>query len=242
MHYSNVLFMGLGLIAILFIAFIAALLAKKRGVGLLIGMFTATIIITAVIASKLVTIGPFTVSASIIVFSASFFLTDVISEFWGKKEAQKAVWAGLWGNILAIVAIALAILWEPATVWEGQEAFVATLSSTFRITLASVVAYVVAQSHDVWAFHFWKEKTGGKHLWFRNNLSTGVSQILDSIIFATIAFYGIIPVTPVIIATIVVKFIIAAVDTPVIYAVKWFYRKETPTSSGAKKELSPALS
>lgn len=222
----------LWILGLLTICSIAAVISKKYGVEYLIGMFAGAIVITAVIANKLVVFGPFTLSASIIVFSITFFLTDIISEFWGKKEARKAVWSGFLANIMLLFAIWVAIQWEPASFWEGQEAFQQTLGVVGRIAIASLVAYILAQNHDVWAYHFWKEKFQGKHLWLRNNFSTGVSQIIDSIVFVTIAFYGVVPIMPIIISTIVVKFIIAALDTPFLYAVRWYFEKVPPYKKG----------
>ncbi len=226
----------LWILGMLAIATVAAIVSKKHGVEYLIGMFAGAVVITAVIAGKLVTFGPFTLSASIIVFSMTFFITDVISEFWGKKEAQKAVWAGFLADILMLFAVWVAIKWQPASFWGGQEAFVQTLGTTWRIAIASLVAYIVAQNHDVWAYHFWKRVFKSKHLWIRNNFSTGVSQIIDSILFASIAFYGVAPVMPIILSTVVVKFIVAALDTPFIYAVRWYFEKVKPYKKGTPIE------
>lgn len=218
----------LWILGMLLIASIAAIVSKKHGVGYLIGMFAGAVVITTVIANKIVVFGPFTLSASIIVFSITFFLTDIISEFWGKKEAKKAVWAGFLAVILLLFAVYVAIRWEPASFWTGQEAFVLTLGATGRIAAASLIAYIVAQNHDVWAFHFWKKVTKGKHLWLRNNLSTGTSQVIDSLLFVSIAFYGVFPIGPIIISTIVFKFIIAALDTPFLYGIRWYFEKVKP--------------
>ncbi len=222
----------LWILGMLVIASIAAIISKKHGVEYLIGMFAGAVVITAVIANKIVVFGPFTLSASIIVFSITFFLTDIISEFWGKKEAKKAIWAGFLADMLLLFAIYVAIKWQPASFWAGQEAFVQTLGITWRVAAASLIAYIVAQNHDVWAYHFWKKIFKGKHLWIRNNLSTGVSQIIDSLLFVSIAFYGVIPVVPIIISTIVVKFIIAALDTPFLYAIRWYFEKVKPYKKG----------
>ncbi len=94
-----------------------------------------------------------------------------------------------------------------------------------RIAIASLIAYLVSQHHDVWAFHFWKKKTGGKFLWLRNNVSTISSQLLDSALFITIAFYGIMPIWPLILGQRAVKIIIAAIDTPFLYASIWMMDK-----------------
>ncbi|MHA2069960.1 MAG: queuosine precursor transporter [Candidatus Thorarchaeota archaeon] len=149
------------------IATVAAVLAKNHGAEFLVGMFAASIVITAVIANKVVVFGPFILSASIIVFSVTFFLTDVLSEFWGKRMAQRAVWAGFLADVLLLFGVWVAIQWEPASFWTGQESFVQTLGVTGRVALASLLAYIIAQSHDVWAFHFWKERFNGRFLWLR---------------------------------------------------------------------------
>ena len=90
--------------------------------------------------------------------------------------------------------------------------------------MGSLVAYVVSQNWDVRVFHKLKEMTGGRHLWLRNNVSTMTSQALDTVIFITIAFYGVLPVVPLIIGQYIVKLLIAALDTPFIYGLHWARR------------------
>lgn len=135
--------------------------------------------------------------------------------------ARQAVWAGFLASILLVLAVEIAIAWPAAVFWEGQEAFQSTLRLTSRIVLASLVAYLISQNWDILVFDKLKKKTKGKHLWLRNCASTMTSQGLDTIIFITIAFYGVLPVIPLIIGQYVVKLIIAAIDTPFLYAVKW---------------------
>jgi hypothetical protein len=96
------------------------------------------------------------------------------------------------------------------------------------MTFASLVAFAVSQLHDVWTFDFIKKKTGGKHLWLRNNVSTMVSQLIDSTIFMFVAFYGISEkfTVPFIISLIIpywfFKIIFALLDTPLCYLlVRW---------------------
>jgi uncharacterized integral membrane protein (TIGR00697 family) len=89
-----------------------------------------------------------------------------------------------------------------------------------RVVAASLGAYLISQHHDIWAFHFWKQKTEGKYLWLRNNFSTAVSQLIDSLVFSLGAFWGIFPaweLIQIIITTYVFKVIVALVDTPFIY-------------------------
>ncbi|MBS3903178.1 MAG: queuosine precursor transporter [Anaplasmataceae bacterium] len=206
----------------------AAFLAKHYGVEYLIATFTTAVVVANVVASKIVTIGPLAVSAGVVAYSITFLLTDTISEFWGKKEAQKAIWAGFLGLVMMVLVTQLSLRLTPSDYWLGQEAFAAVFGNTLRIALASFIAYVIAQHHDVWAYHFWMGKTGRKHLWIRNNASTWISQVIDTIIFTTIAFYGVFPIGPIIAGEIILKIIIAAFDTPFFYLIRWYYEKRSP--------------
>ncbi|MEZ5325796.1 MAG: queuosine precursor transporter [Verrucomicrobiales bacterium] len=172
----------------------------------------------------------FVVPGGVVLFSVTFFLTDLLSEFHGEKAARKAVWLGFLAQLLIIPAVWATIRWPHPDFWQGQEAFAATLGNTWRIALASMIAYLVSQHHDVWAYQFWKRKTGGKHLWLRNNLSTIVSQSLDSVIFVTIAFSGLVPIWPIIAGQLVAKIAIALFDTPFMYLARAIWPNSTASS------------
>ena len=151
----------------------------------------------------------------------------------GKKEANRIVWLGLWMNLVMIAFLYLGRFLPPASFWEKQHAYETILGMVPRIVAASMVAYLISQLHDVWAFLFWRRVTAGKHLWLRNNLSTIVSQFLDSIIFITLAFAGTVAnavLVNMIISQYLVKIILALADTPFCYlAVRWA-RKEGVTA------------
>lgn len=200
---------------------IVAYLGEKIGKGIIVGAFAGLIVTSQVLANKTVTFWKFTVPAAVIVYATSFFLTDVLCEFHGKEKAREAVWSGFIASILLVLGIEIAIAWPAASFWSGQEAFISTLGLTWRIVLASLVAYVISQNWDVHVFHKIKEKTKGKHLWIRNVSSTSSSQFIDTVVFITIAFYGVMPLVPLIIGQYFVKLIIAAMDTPFLYAVSW---------------------
>jgi len=208
----------------LLIASFSAVLARKYGPEYVIGMYVGVIVTANVVASKAVSFGPWTADAATIVYSATFLLTDMLSEFYGKEIARKAVWAGFLANVMMVVTVWIAINWEPASFYTDQVAFETVLGSTWRIVLASLTAYLISQNHDVWAYNFWKRLTKGRYLWLRNNASTLVSQLLDTAIFVTIAFAGVFPLVPMIIGQLVIKAIIAVLDTPYLYAVKWYYK------------------
>jgi uncharacterized integral membrane protein (TIGR00697 family) len=160
-----------------------------------------------------------------IVYATSFLVTDILSEIYGRKEANRAVWIGFFSVIAMTILMNLALIFKPL---EGDDFSIVTyqsLETIFslmpRIVGASLIAYLVSQRHDVWAYHFWKNKIPGiKNIWIRNNLSTMVSQLLDSLIFTLIAFYGKYELKilgEIFITTYFLKWIVAIADTPFIY-------------------------
>ena len=204
---------------------LGAFVAKKYGYEYLIGIFAASIIIVNILNSKMVEAFGLTFPAGTILFGSMFLMTDILSEFFGKKAAKKAVWTGFLANLFFLISLSVVIIFPAASFWQNQEAFITILGSTPRLIVASIMAYFVGQFHDIWAFHFWKKKTKGKHLWLRNNFSTITSQFLDSLIFFTIAFYGVFPLLPLIISGYLIKVGIAILDTPIMYAARWYFQR-----------------
>jgi len=216
----------LWIIATFIVGSVAGILGKKYTVAYPIALTASLIVIANIFAAKIIELGPFTVPAGVIAFSMTFFLTDILSERWGKREARHAVWAGFFANLLLIISIYFVTKWPPAPyATEISDMFEKVLTQTPRIIMASFITYLISQHHDVWAFHFWKKITKGKHLWFRNNASTITSQLIDSVLFITIAFYGIFPILPLILGQWAVKVIIAIADTPFLYATLYLMDK-----------------
>ncbi|KYM56566.1 transporter [Fusobacterium necrophorum subsp. funduliforme] len=183
-------------------------------------LFITCLIIANVISSKLVILGNyFVVPAAVVSYGITFLCTDIIGEIWGKEEANKAVKRGLLTQIIATFLILFAIKIPIAPfMLDFQEKFQAVLGGSLRMTLASLAAYVVAQTNDVFIFHKLKTLNGGKYKWIRNNVNTICSQFLDTSIFITIAFYGVVPdLFLVIYSQFFIKVIIALLDTPFFY-------------------------
>lgn len=190
---------------------------KNFALILLISAFTGSLVISQVLASKIVLLGGLVVPAGVLAYSITFVATDVISEIWGKDVAKRVVWGGFISVLISLLLIKGALLLPAASFWPHEQAFNTILSSTPRIILASFIAYLVSQAHDVWAFHFWKDRFQGRHLWLRNNLSTIVSQVIDTVLFIGIAFYGSMPILPIIAGQLIIKWGIALLDTPLVY-------------------------
>ena len=216
----------LWIIATLAITSLSGIIGKRYGVEYIIAIMASLVVVANIIAGKIVTFGPFVVPAAVIVYASTFLITDILSEKWSKQEARKAVWAGFYANIVLVVAIVISINWPAAPFAKDfSEQFTSVLGLVPRVVLASMVAYLLSQHHDIFAFHFWKNKTGGKYLWLRNNASTVVSQAIDTVIFITIAFYGTMDIIPLIIGQYVIKLIIAALDTVFMYGIVWLMDK-----------------
>ena len=197
---------------------------------LLACIYAGSLVLAAVMASKIIEVGPIVVPAGVLAYCLTFPITDVISEVWGKEEAQSVVMGGFITLVLSFVLTSASIVWPPASFWPHQQAYQTILGSSARIMVASLTAYLFSQYHDVWAFHFWKRVTTERFLWLRNNASTIVSQLLDSVVFITIAFYGSLPVIPLIFGQWVVKVGIALLDTPFVYLLVYVVRRRLPST------------
>ncbi len=214
----------LWILATLIVTTTTIIIGKKYGVEYVIATMAALVVIAGILANKIVYFGSLHVPAGVIAFSMTFLITDVLSEHWSKKHAQKAVWAGLISNLVFIVLLYIAIIW-PSPFKDAAEMFNNALGLTPRIILAGIIAYLLSQHHDVWIYNLLKKLTKNKQLWLRNNLSTIISQLIDSVVFITLAFGGVFPVIPLIFGQWIVKIIIAILDTPFIYFISYVLKK-----------------
>jgi uncharacterized integral membrane protein (TIGR00697 family) len=168
-----------------------------------------------------------------IVYASSFLVTDILSENYGRKEANRAVSIGFVALVSMVSLMNLALLFRPDPADTAQPHLVAIFTLLPRITLASFLAYAASQYHDVWAYHFWKRRVPGRaRIWVRNNLSTLASQLIDSIIFTLAAFLGTVPIPvliEIVVTTYALKVIVALADTPLVYlASAWHARGVVP--------------
>jgi uncharacterized integral membrane protein (TIGR00697 family) len=196
----------------------------EKNLMLVNAIFLTSLLVANVVSSKIVSFWGLTVPAAIVAYPLTFLMTDVIGEMWGKEEANKTVKLGFICQMVSLVLIGGAILLPVAPFADNQAQFVAILGSSFRVVFASMVGYLVSQSWDVWIFHKvrnWYIKKhgstkGGRWIW--NNASTMTSQIIDTAIFITIAFAGVVPnIWSMILSQYLVKFVYALLDTPFFY-------------------------
>lgn len=209
------------LLCALGIATINIILARKFGNWILYASFAMLVLVSNLMAGKLISIGPAIVPSVVAIYAVTFLCTDAVCELYGKKEAKRVVLGGFLANILALPLIYLVVAW-PAVPFQAE--FAQQFNTVFgfapRIIIASMTAYLISQTHDIYIYAWYKEKTRGKYLWFRNNASTIVSQLMDSSVFIFLAFYGIFPLNMVLNMFLfqwLVKVGIALCDTPFLY-------------------------
>ena len=197
--------------------------------GLQVAIATA-IILANLQGPKLTVIFGMETSLGVIFYSSIFFATDVLSENYGKDEANKAVRMGFAVSVIVLLMMSFSMLYLPSQMPATAEfsanvhnAFATIVNFTPRMIIGSLIAYAISQSFDVWAFHKIKAVTGDRWLWLRNNLSTMSSQVIDTAIFTLIVWAPIVGIKSALglgFAKYILKLVIAMIDTAFIYWAK----------------------
>jgi len=173
-----------------------------RWYTLVTAIFVTTLIVSNIIAVKLVQIDVIIVPAAVIIFPVAYIFGDILTEVYGYARARQAIWIGFLCNLLAVIAIWVAGLLPAAPFWAigsytsaelSQQAYQAVLGFTPRLLLASFAAYLVGEFLNSFVLARLKVKTSGRLLWLRTITSTLVGQAADSAIFISIAFWSILP-------------------------------------------------
>ena len=189
--------------------------------------------ISAIVANiqviKLIEVFGFEATLGNIVYATSFLATDILSENHGKKDARLGVLMAMVFLALVTLIMFIAVRFTPSEADTAHRHLAAVFELMPRIAGASFAAFALSQLHDVWAYHFWKQKKPGKRfIWIRNNASTLVSQAIDSAIFTVGAFAGVLPpavLVEIIFTTYLFKIVVAALDTPLVYLAAGFAKK-----------------
>ena len=215
--YLSTLVLDLGLTVLMFRFF------GKEG---LLACIVLSILLANLQGPKLTVIFSMQTSLGVIFYSSIFFATDLMSEKFGKKEADRAVMMGFSISVIILLMLSISLLFLPSIQGnqtfstEVHQAFVRILEFTPRFIIGSLFSYLISQRFDVWCFHKIKHWTNGKHLWLRNNLSTMASQTIDTTLYSLVVWWGVVDLETAIqlgLAKMAFKIGIAAFDTPFIY-------------------------
>lgn len=181
-----------------------------------------------------------TLPVGVLAYPVTFLCTDFISELYGKRRANALVWVGLGVNLWVMVILYFGGI-LPDLVFEGADysAFYTIRTMALSTVIGSMIAYFLAQFIDVQIFHYLKKRTGDRMLWLRNNASTMVSQLVDSVAVILIVHYlsdgfhlkgkedafVLSTLSGIIVASYLFKFLIAALDTVPFYIGTLFLKK-----------------
>ncbi len=189
---------------------------------IVVAIFITCLISSNIVAVKIADIFGRFVPAAIIIFPISYIIGDILTEVYGYDRAKQVIWLGFFCNALAVLAFWIGGLIPAAPFWENQDSYEVILGSTPRLLFASFVAYLIGELSNSFTLARLKVWTNGKRLWVRTIGSTVIGQGLDSAVFITIAFVGILSnadLLELIITQWVIKVIYEVVATPATYMV-----------------------
>lgn len=195
---------------------------------LLAALFVTCLVISNITAVKLIMVAGLVLPAAVIIFPISYILGDVLTEVYGYARARQVIWLGFLCNLFAVLAIAAAGALPAAGFWGAQDAWDTILGATPRILGASFVAYLIGELVNAYVLARLKVATEGRFLWVRTIGSTLVGQLLDSAVFISIAFVGIMPMEIMLGAVVtqwLVKSAYEALATPLTYAVVGYLKR-----------------
>lgn len=188
----------------------------------LINVFVVVLIISNLVAPKIVAIGDFRLSGAQILFPITYIFGDIFTEVYGYGASRRAIWTGFLASaMLAIIGMTVVAL-PPAPDWQDQKAFETVFHFVPRLVVASLIAYWCGEFANAFVMARLKVLTQGKMLWVRTIGSTAVGQMVDTVVVIVIAFAGSVSVSTMInliVSGYFGKVIYEVVATPMTYAV-----------------------
>lgn len=163
-----------------------------RYYDIILAFFVAVLLISNIGATKLIEIGPFITDGGAILFPIAYIFGDILTEVYGYRKARRAIWTGFAVMVLAVATFYIVQHLPPAADYQNQAAFEAVLGFLPRIVLASLAGFLVGQFVNAFVLAKMKVKTKGKYLGGRLIGSTVFGELADTVVFCTIAFYGVI--------------------------------------------------
>ena len=193
-------------------------------------LFVTCLLTANTMATKLIMVGGVVLTAGVVIFPVSYVVGDVLTEVWGYDAARRVICLGFACNALLVTALWVGGELPAAPFWKGQEAYETIFGQTPRVLVASFVAYLIGEFANAFVLAKLKIATSGRWLWVRTIGSTVIGQALDSVVFVTLAFAGVVAagtLLHVVVAQWIVKVLYEAAATPLTYAaVGWLKARE----------------
>ncbi|MGP1576140.1 MAG: queuosine precursor transporter [Treponema sp.] len=201
---------------------------KKNFLPVLSGLFVGVLVLSNILAAKMVQIGPFVFDGGTLLFPFSYIFGDVLAEVYGYKDTRKVIWTGFVTLLFMTFNIWIIGSMPAEGSWELQEDFNNILLQMPRISAGSICGYFIGSYSNAAVLSKMKVLTSGKHLWMRTIGSTIVGELLDSVVFVLIAFAGLYPaavLTAMALSNYLFKTVIEIVFTPITYLIVNFFKK-----------------
>jgi len=179
-------------------------------------LYVACEIIANITAGRPVSIIGIVVPSAVFIYTLTFTLIDVIHEIYGKEGSRKVVIGAFFANILLAIYTYLVIHLPTPVFFADAKSYETVFGTTPRIVFASLTAYLISSIVDVEIYHLWKKHVR-KAKWSRVLASNSISTLVDSCVFITIAFAGVMPILPLIAGQYIVKMVITVLSLPLIY-------------------------
>jgi uncharacterized integral membrane protein (TIGR00697 family) len=217
--------------------------ARLKYFHIIIMFYVTILLVSNIVAQKLVVVAGFIFPAALFVFPLSYIFDDVLTEVYGYSKSRIVIWTGLLCNMIAVVLFELMILLPSSNYWHQQQAFTDILGSVPRIVIAAVISIAFGQFCNAYVLAKLKVRMSGKHLWLRMIASTAIGVFVDSVLFITIAFSGAVPIS--VLATMIViqyfvKVLYEVILTPLsCHIVKWLKKTEKVDVYDTKTNFNP---
>ncbi|MGE5329897.1 MAG: queuosine precursor transporter [Deltaproteobacteria bacterium] len=195
---------------------------------LTMGLFVAVLIISNIVSTKIIAVGPFTFDGGTILFPIVYIFGDVITEVYGFKGSRRIIWVGFFSLLLMSAITWIVGIMPAASGWNLQESYNNIFMTAPRIAIASMIAYWMGEFTNSFILAKMKVWTQGRHLWTRTVGSTIFGELIDTAVFCTIAFAGVLTnslLVTVMVSNYIFKVCYEIIATPLTYWVVNIYKK-----------------
>ena len=194
----------------------------------LIALYVTFVLLAQVMASKIAVFDlGFTqlmAPSAVLVYSVTYLMADIVNERFGRKAVHWMIFICFIAQVAQVFFLWLATIVTPAPFWEGQAAWEAIIGLVPRIVVASWIAFLISENFDAVVYAWFRKITRGRHLWMRNVFSSIPALTIDTLIFISIAFWGIAPLDALVPGQLGVKWLVGLVNVPFMYLNKWIMR------------------
>jgi uncharacterized integral membrane protein (TIGR00697 family) len=216
---------------------------KIQKFDLIVALYVFGIITAGLMGAKVMPLGhafglTFNISVAIFLMPLLYTIIDVVSEIYGRERARSLVWSGLVTLILLVLFSMLATHLPAAARFTAEPAYQEVFGMSIRFAIASIAAFAFSEMLDILVYNKIKKAMHGKMIWLRNNVSNFLGELVDSIIFMTIAYYGmkssfgenVVWLIGLILPYWIAKCVMSVIGTPLVYAGIAYLKKRKKTS------------